>query len=166
MNIDPILRHNIEQENEFYLGKQVYCVNSLLDWFITRRSFIDPMTNEMMKPEDIKLYVDLLKKRDAYPVSLNSFMPHYRIIHAMEKHRQYNSDKRKLDDKIGKQEEKKVIYEQQLDKVKNRRNGNTARKLEQIEKVLQRLNKLQSKKIMVIEKYMGYLEEFSNSRRT
>ena len=164
MNIDPILRHEIAPENLYCLGKTNYCVKSLLDWFISRQSFIDPMTNEIMGNEQIKHFTQTGVQKNFYPIIQQTYLPHYKIIRILERHRTYNAEMEKMCDLIKVTEDKIVETKEKWEKSRNRKNGNPNKFLQKISKLEEKANKYNFKKVSIEERYAKFLDDISGIR--
>lgn len=141
-DIDPIYGNRIE--NPFVLGKTRYSLFSLYDWFLVRKCFINPMTNNLLSQNEQSEIIDRFVEKNLLPTSNYSKMTSYKIVLMMEKHKVYLDEIKKNNDKLANLQKKlevneiklmkarkKEIYEEIIKKIKG--------KIEVQEKILQNL---------------------------
>lgn len=100
-NIDPIYGDEINEENEHILGKTKYSIYSLSEWFLVRKKFIDPMTNQNMSEKEINRLISVLKSKDLYP-SLDEKITTNKMIIVMDRYHKMKLQIDKNNIRIGK----------------------------------------------------------------
>lgn len=101
-NFDPIYGGRIDPREEYILGKTKYSINSLFDWFLMRKNFINPMTNDSLTNEELKILINKFKEVDLFPSINNERIPIYKTIIIMEKYKNYKISISRNNDRINK----------------------------------------------------------------
>lgn len=101
-NIDPIYGDLIDPREAYILGKTKYSVNSLFEWFLLRKNFINPMTNDSLTNEELKILINKFKEVDLFPAINNERIPIYKTIIIMEKYKNYKISISRNNDRINK----------------------------------------------------------------
>ena len=145
--IDPIFKVEIEDGRDYTLGKTTYSIDSLRTWFLVKREFVDPMTNLMLKGEQLGRLVDGMKKVDFFPGVDISKVACYRVYCVFEKYNFYKDARIEIERKREELLEKVREKEERLLVSNRRKNGGrmVERLMEQIEKLNNRVCKLEEK---------------------
>lgn len=143
LDIDPIYGNRIE--NCFTLGKTNYSLFSLYDWFIIRKCFINPMTNNYLNSIEQAEIIEKFKEFNLLPPINFSKMNSNRIVQIMEKHKLILDEIKKQEAKIDVLNQRLQINEEKLKK---------ARKKEKHEEMIQKIKE----KIIIQEKILQNLK--------
>jgi len=126
---DPIYGNRII--NPYTLGKTTYSLQSLYDWFLTRKCFINPMTNNILNSQEQGNLIDKFIEERLLPNMNYSKMNSYKIVLIMEKHRNFLNEIKKYEDKLVLLNEKLELNKLKLQK---------ARKKEKYEEIIKKIN--------------------------
>lgn len=143
-DIDPIYGEQII--DPFILGKTRYSLMSLYNWFLIRKCFINPMTNNLLSNDEQNLIVNKFVEHNLLPVDNYSKMSSHRIVLLMEKYKIFLENQRINNEKIRALKERLIITEDKLRKARNK---------EKYEIIISRINK----KIERFEKIIVGLKE-------
>jgi len=142
-DIDPIYGNRIE--DPYILGKTTYSTHSLYDWFLVRKCFINPMTNNLLSNDDQTKFVEKFRYKNLLPCLNYSKMTSHKIVSIMEKHRSYIEEIKKNEEKMENLVKKLLLNEEKLKR---------ARKKEKYEEIIGKIKE----KIIVQEKFLKNLK--------
>jgi len=115
--IDPIYGNIINENDAYTIGKTKYSLNSLYEWFIVRKNFINPMSNTNMNQEEIRNFIEKIKLINLFPNVPIDKMPVYKIMILLEKHHTYQKIMTKNIEKINKLKKWISQNEEKMDKI-------------------------------------------------
>jgi len=99
-DIDPIYGSIIDPREAYTIGKTKYSIYSLFEWFLTRKIFINPMSNDQLKQEEINELLERFKDFDLFPKIVCERVPPYKVIIIMEKYKLYKNTIQKNNESI------------------------------------------------------------------
>ena len=163
--LDPIYGEPILPENKFIIGKISYDINSLLDWFLTKKCFINPYTNTIIKNDDLKNMISLLKTLHLAPNINYDKIPLHKTISILERHKQYSTYITKNLEKINKLEEtlkkKRLTIERSLKRKNGQKTINNTNII--IDKIMKQISKFKEFNEMFEKKYQEILDPYKTT---
>ncbi len=143
-DVDPIYGQTITEA--YTLGKTRYSLFSLYEWFLVRKCFINPMTNNLLTNEEQNMIVNKFVEFNLLPKDNYSKMGSHRIVVLMEKYKLLLENQKINNEKIEALKKRLIFMEDKFRK---------ARKKERYEIIIERINK----KIEKLEKNVFSLKE-------
>jgi len=139
-NFDPIYGEEID--NPYILGKTQYSLKSLYEWFMVRKCFINPMTNNLLNTIEQNDILDKFREQNWLPEMNYSKMSSHKIVGIMEKHKLHMDD-------IKRNEVKLIDLRNRLQENENKMVK--ARKKERYEKIIDSLNERIKKQEILLQ---------------
>jgi len=116
--IDPIYGNQIV--DPYVLGKTVYSLMSLYDWFLVRKCLINPMTNNLLTSREQLDIIDKFKDNGLLPDINYGKMTSHRVVLIMEKYRSILEEVECIRTKIYKLENNRKVIEDKLLRARKR----------------------------------------------
>jgi len=116
--IDPIYGNPIV--DPYVLGKTVYSLMSLYDWFLVRKCLINPMTNNLLTSREQLDIIDKFKDNGLLPDINYGKMTSHRVVLIMEKYKSILEEVECIRTKIYKLENNRKVIEDKLLRARKR----------------------------------------------
>jgi len=146
------MRVEIEESKRFELGKTLYSIDSLRDWFLVRRMFVDPMTNLVIRGSSLRELLGKLREMDYFPDMDVGHIQVYRVYCIFERYM-------KLREKRGEYMRKIEILDGRIGEKEGRmgKSGRRSNGERMVEKYGEQIGRLRERRIR-LEEMMGRLE--------
>ena len=116
--IDPIYGNQIVEP--YVLGKTVYSLMSLYDWFLVRKCLINPMTNNLLTSREQLDIIEKFKESGLLPDINYGKMTSHKVVIIMEKYKLILEEVESIKDKILKLENNMKLIEDKLLRARKR----------------------------------------------
>ena len=165
--MDSIMGVEIESHMRYELGKTLYSIESLRDWFLIRRMFVDPMTNLVIKNGDLEDLIKKMKEKDYFPDVNVRHMSLYRVFCIFEKYNNLRVLVNKQRESLGVLSNKIDIKKEKMAKSMKRKNGENAvnNYQKQIDRLKLKVNKINEKKDILEKRFWDDVKLLISSRK-
>lgn len=153
--IDPIFKIDIDENRSYTLGKTTYSIDSLKDWFLIKKAFVNPMTNMLIRGMQLSELIEAMKNVDFFPKIDINRVACYRVYLIFEKYNILKNIKGDIDKKRNKLLEK---IKEKEEKIELYRNKGLLKLMEQVGGLNNRICKLDGKLECVESKYNRNIE--------
>jgi len=161
------MKVEIEPHMRYELGKTLYSIESLRDWFLIRRMFVDPMTNLVIKNKDLDDLMVKMREMAYFPEVNIGHIPVYRVYCIFEKYSVFNTIVKRHKDKLEEISKKIDNKKEKMLRSRKRKNGeNAAGNYErQIEKLGGQKGRINDKIEVLEKRFWENVDLLVNSRK-